>query len=142
MLFAYTRLRLFHELFTFGLLLVFIGGIVFLVSAWPVKGRFPKENPRGSTFKGLNLEYFNLVILAICIMVSAIYGALSAIENFTGTIWGLGRDPIAFLAEAIIRKGITFGGPSRYRPRHDSWSPSHTACSISSYGYVGRLPNE
>jgi len=43
-------------------------------------------------------------------MVSAIYGALSAIENFTGTIWGLGRDPIAFLAEAIIRKGITFGG--------------------------------
>jgi len=110
MLFAYTRLRLFHELFTFGLLLVFIGGIVFLVSAWPVKGRFPKENPRGSTFRGLNLEYFNLVILAICIMVSAIYGALSAIENFTGTIWGLGRDPIAFLAEAIIRKGITFGG--------------------------------
>ena len=110
MLFAYTRYRLFHELFTFGLLLVFIGGIVFIVSAWPVKGRFPKHNPRGSTFRGLNLEYFNLVILAICIMVSAIYGALSAIENFTGTIWGLGRDPIAFLAEAIIRKGIVFGG--------------------------------
>jgi hypothetical protein len=110
MLFAYTRLRLFHELFTFGLLLVFIGGIVFIVSAWPVKGRFPKHNPLGSTFRGLNLEYFNLVVLAICIMVSAIYGALSAIENFTGTIWGLGREPIAFLAEAIIRKGITFGG--------------------------------
>ncbi len=110
MLFAYTRIRLFHELFTFGLLLVFIGGIVFIISAWPVKGRFPKHNPRGSTFRGLNLEYFNLVVLAICIMVSAIYGALSAIENFTGTIWGLGREPIAFLAEAIIRKGITFGG--------------------------------
>jgi hypothetical protein len=110
MIFAYTRLRLFHELFTFGLLLCFIGGIVFLVAAWPVKGRFPKENPDGSTFRGLNLEYFNLCILAICIMVSAIYGALSAIENFTGTIWGLGREPIAFLAEAIIRKGITFGG--------------------------------
>jgi hypothetical protein len=110
MIFAYTRLRLFHELFTFGLLLVFIGGIVFIVSAWPVKGRFPKHNPEGSTFRGLNLEYFNLVVLAICIMVSAIYGALAAIENFTGTIWGLGREPIAFLAEAIIRKGITFGG--------------------------------
>ena len=100
MLFAYTRLRLFHELFTFGLLLVFIGGIVFIVSAWPVKGRFPKHNPDGSTFRGLNLEYFNLVILAICIMVSAIYGALSAIENFTGTIWGLGRDPIAFFSRS------------------------------------------
>jgi hypothetical protein len=110
MLFAYTRIRLFHELFTFGLLLVFIAGIVFIVSAWPVKGRFPKNNPDGSTLRGLNLEYFNLVVLAICIMVSAIYGALSAIENFTGTIWGLGREPIAFLAEAIIRKGITFGG--------------------------------
>jgi hypothetical protein len=110
MIFAYTRLRLFHELFTFGLLLCFIGGIVFVISAWPVKGRFPKQNPRGSTFRGLNLEYFNLVVLAICIMVSAIYGALAAIENFTSTIWGLDREPIAFLAEAIIRRGITFGG--------------------------------
>ena len=110
MIFAYTRLRFFHELFTFGMLLCFIGGIVFLVAAWPVKGRFPKSNPDGSTFRGLNLEYFNLCVLAICIMVSAIYGALSAIENFTGTIWGLNREPIAFLAEAIIRKGITFGG--------------------------------
>jgi len=110
MIFAYTRLRFFHELFTFGMLLCFIGGIVFLVAAWPVKNRFPKHNPDGSTFRGLNLEYFNLVILAICIMVSAIYGALAAIENFTGTIWGLGREPIAFLAEAIIRKGKTFGG--------------------------------
>jgi len=110
MLFAYTRLRLFHELFTFGMLLCFIGGVVFLVSAWPVKNRFPKHNPEGSTFRGLNLEYFNLCVLAICIMVSAIYGALSAIENFTGTIWGLDREPIAFLAEAIIRKGIMFLG--------------------------------
>jgi len=110
MLFAYTRLRIFHELFTFGMLLCFIGGIVFIVAAWPVKGRFPKHNPKGSTFRGLNLEYFNLCVLAICIMVSAIYGALAAIENFTGTIWGLDREPIAFLAEAIIRKGITFLG--------------------------------
>ena len=109
MIFAYTRLRLFHELFTFGMLLCFIGGIVFVIAAWPVKGRFPKTNPRGSTFRGLNLEYFNLVILAICIMVSAIYGALAAIENFTNSIWGLNREPIAFLAEAIIRHGITFG---------------------------------
>jgi len=102
MIFAYTRLRIFHELFTFGMLLCFIGGLVFLIAAWPVKNRFPKHNPDGSTFRGLNLEYFNLVVLAICIM--------AAIENFTGTIWGLGREPIAFLAEAIIRKGITFGG--------------------------------
>jgi len=110
MIFAYTRLRIFHELFTFGMLLCFVGGLVFLVAAWPIKNRFPEHNPDGSTFRGLNLEYFNLCVLAICIMVSAIYGALSAIENFTSTIWGLEREPIAFLAEAIIRKGITFGG--------------------------------
>lgn len=109
MIFAYTRIRLFHELFIFGLLLCFIGGIVFVISAWPVKGRFPKSNPNGSTFRGLNLEYFNLVVLAICILVSTIYGALAAIENFTSSIWGLNRDPIAFLAEAIVRHGITFG---------------------------------
>ncbi|MBY9015146.1 MAG: hypothetical protein KGD68_05570 [Candidatus Lokiarchaeota archaeon] len=109
MIFAYTRLRLFHEFFTFGMLLCFIGGTVFVAAAWPVKGRFPKTNPSGSTFRGLNLEYFNLVVLAICILVSTIYGALAAIENFTSTIWGLEREPIAFLAEAIIRHGITFG---------------------------------
>ncbi|NVM19036.1 MAG: hypothetical protein HWN80_15080 [Candidatus Lokiarchaeota archaeon] len=109
MIFAYTRIRLFHELFTFGMLLCFIGGIVFIMAAWPVKGRFPKINPSGSTFRGLNLEYFNLVVLAICILVSTIYGALAAIENFTNSIWGLNREPIAFLAEAIIRHGITFG---------------------------------
>ncbi|NHJ22384.1 MAG: hypothetical protein EAX91_15670 [Candidatus Lokiarchaeota archaeon] len=109
MIFAYTRIRLFHELFIFGLFLCFIGGVIFVISAWPVKGRFPKSNPDGSTFRGLNLEYFNLVVLAICILVSTIYGALAAIENFTSTIWGLNRDPVAFLAEAIVRHGITFG---------------------------------
>ncbi len=109
MIFAYSRIRLFHELFTFGMLLCFIGGLVFVLAAWPVKGQFPKSNPEGSTFRGLNLEYFNLEVLAICILVSTIYGALAAIENYTSTIWGLDREPIAFLAEAIIRHGITFG---------------------------------
>lgn len=107
LLFAYTRYRLFHEFFYFGMLLCFIGGIIFVIAAWPIAGKFPdpKTNKPHTTFRGLNLEYFNLEVLAICILISSVYGALAAIENFTG---GLGwvdppREPIAFLAEAIIR---------------------------------------
>jgi hypothetical protein len=105
MLFAYTRYRLFHEFFYFGMLLCFLGGIVFVISAFPIAGKFPDPdtNREGSTFRGMNLEYLNLEILAVCVLISTIYGALAAIENFTGTIWNLGREPIAFLAEAIIR---------------------------------------
>jgi hypothetical protein len=105
LLFAYTRFRLFHEFFYVGMFIVFLGGIIFVVSAMPVPGKFPdpKTNPSGSTLWGLNLEYLNLVILAICIFVSAIMAALAALENFTGTIWGLGRPTEAFLPEAIVR---------------------------------------
>ena len=106
LVFAYTRIRLFHEIFYFGLFLVFLGGIIFVISAFPIPGKFPnpESDIRGSTFNGLNLEYMNLVILAICVMVSTIMGAIAALENFTGTIWGLGRPPEAFLAESIIRQ--------------------------------------
>ncbi|MFX0057563.1 MAG: hypothetical protein ACFE85_11275 [Candidatus Hodarchaeota archaeon] len=107
LLFAYTRYRLFHEFFYFGMLLCFIGGIIFVISAWPIAGKFPdpKNNKPHTTFRGLNLEYFNLEVLAICILISTIYGALAALENFTGSLGWITppRDPIAFLAEAIIR---------------------------------------
>lgn len=105
MLFGFTYIRIFHELFYFGLFLVFIGGIIFVVAAFPIPGKFPNEatSINGSHINRLSLENMNLVILAICVMVSTIMGAIAAIENFTGTIWGLGREPTAFLAEAIIR---------------------------------------
>jgi hypothetical protein len=84
---------------------VFIGGLIFVVAAFPIPGKFPNpENAvEGSHVNRLSLENMNLVILAICVMVSTIMGAIAALENFTGTIWGLGREPSAFLAEAIIR---------------------------------------
>jgi hypothetical protein len=106
MAFGYTRIRLFHELFYFGLFLVFMGGIIFVISAFPIPGKFPDEETsiRGATVNGLNLEYMNLVILAICVMVSTIMGAIAALENFTGTIWGEYQSGEAFLAEAIIRR--------------------------------------
>ena len=105
MLFGFTYIRIFHELFYFGLFLVFIGGIIFVVAAFPIPGKFPNEanSINGSHANHLSLENMNLVILAICVMTSTIMGAIAAIENFTGTIWGLDREPVAFLAEAIIR---------------------------------------
>ena len=108
LIFGYTRWRFFHELFYFGLFLVLLGGIVFIISAMPIPGKFPdpETNPSGSTLWGLNLEYFSIIILAVCIIVSTVMGALAALENFTGTIWGLGRPPEAFLPEAIIRVTI------------------------------------
>jgi hypothetical protein len=83
-----------------------MGGIVFVIAAWPVRNKFPNPETaqEGSLFRGFSLENYALVVLAICVLISAIYGALAAVENFTGTIWGLNRDPQAFLAEAIIRK--------------------------------------
>jgi hypothetical protein len=105
MVFGFTYIRLFHEIFYFGLFLVFIGGIIFVVAVFPIPGKFPNEETAlpGSHVNRLSLENMNLVILAICVMVSTIMGAIAALENFTGTIWGLDREPVAFLAEAIIR---------------------------------------
>jgi hypothetical protein len=105
MAFGFTRIRIFHEFFYFGLFLVFMGGIVFIVTVFPIPGKFPNPETdlKGSTVNGLNFEHVNLVILAICVMVSTIMGAIAALENFTGTIWGLYQHDEAFLAEAIIR---------------------------------------
>ena len=105
MLFAYTRIRIFHELFYFGLFLVFLGGIVFIISAFPIPGKFPdpKSDRKGANILGMNWEHVNLIILAVCVLISSLYGAFSALENFTGTIWDLGRPTEAFLPEAIVR---------------------------------------
>jgi hypothetical protein len=75
MIFGFTYIRIFHEIFYFGLFLVFLGGIVFVVAAFPVPNKF----------------------------------AIAALENFTGTVFPPEllihgkREPVAFLAEAIIR---------------------------------------
>ena len=107
MLFAYTRVRIFHEFFYFGLFLVFLGGIVFIVSAFPIPGKFPdpKKDRKGANILGMNWEHVNLIILAVCVLISTLYGAFAALENFTGTIWDLGRPTEAFLPEAIVRHG-------------------------------------
>ena len=107
MLFGYTPIRLFHEFFYFGLFLVFLGGIIFIIAAFPIPGKFPdpESDTEGAQILGMNWEHVNLVILAVCVLISTIYGAFAALENFTGTIWNLGRPTEAFLPEAIVRHG-------------------------------------
>ncbi len=111
LVFAYTRWRFFHELFYIGLFLIFVGGILFIVASFPIPGKFPdpKKATKGSMLFGLNLENYSLVILAFCVLVSTIYAALAAIENFTGVIgdllsqFALNREPDAFLAEEVVK---------------------------------------
>ncbi|TFG20168.1 MAG: hypothetical protein EU530_04035 [Promethearchaeota archaeon] len=105
LIFAYTRLRFFHELFYIGLGLIFIGGCLFIAAAFPIPNKFPdpKNATPGSSVYGLNLENYSLVILAICVLVSTIYGGLAAMENFTGTITNLMRETDAFLAEEVVK---------------------------------------
>jgi hypothetical protein len=106
LIFAYTRIRFFHEVFYFGLFLVFLGGVLFVVATFPILDKFPdpKKMTNGAYFFGIDLENYSLVILTVCVIVSVIYGALAGIETFTNTIWGLDRPHNnAFLAEEIVR---------------------------------------
>jgi len=107
MVFAYTRIMLFHDIFYLGMFLVFTSGCVFLASVWPKKGiiPYPEEDlPEGSTIRGWSIEYFILTLLTISLLISSIIGALAAMENFVGTAFGLDppREPVAFLSEYII----------------------------------------
>ncbi|WP_457558398.1 hypothetical protein [Candidatus Harpocratesius sp.] len=106
LIFGYTRIRFFHEMFYFGLFLVFLGGVLFIVASFPIPGKYPspKKATQGALFFGLNLENYSLVILAGCVIVSVIYGALAGVETFTNTIWHLDRPSNdAFLAEEVVR---------------------------------------
>jgi hypothetical protein len=105
LIFAYTRMKFFHEIFYIGLFLIFLGGVLFIVAVFPIPNKFPdpKKATKGSMLFGLNLENYSLVILAFCVLVSTIYAGLAAIENFTGAITALGREPDAFLAEEVVK---------------------------------------
>ncbi|MHA1452701.1 MAG: hypothetical protein ACTSRD_07570 [Promethearchaeota archaeon] len=106
LIFAYTRWRFFHEMFYVGLALIFIGGVLVIIAAFPIPGKFPdpKKATKGTLLFGLNLESYSLCILAFCVLVSVVYAALAAMQNFTGVItpW-LIREPDAFLAEEVVK---------------------------------------
>ncbi len=83
-----------HALFLVGLTLVFFSGILLLAGIWPTKN-FPERKEEGPYIKGINLAQWNLVIVAICLLTSAVLGAS------VGAYFGSGVEP--FLAEELLR---------------------------------------
>ncbi len=137
LIFAYTRIRVFHELFIFGLFLVFFGGVLFIVASWPVPNKFPdpEKATEGALFYGLDLENYSMVLLAFCVLVSVAYGALAGMEVFTNSIWGLERlNQDAFLAEEVV-KIIHHDYPEEFIVSHLHIQLSLTAAMITMIGY-------
>ncbi len=137
LVFAYTKIRFFHEVFYFGLFLVFLGGVLFMIAAFPIPHKYPdpKEATEGSLFFGLDLENYSMVVLAFCVLVSIAYGALAAMEVFTNTIWVLNRpDQDAFLAEEVV-KVLLHDQPEEFIVSHLHIQLSLTGAMITMIGY-------
>ncbi|MBN1449564.1 MAG: hypothetical protein JW963_00990 [Anaerolineales bacterium] len=87
----------FHGLFLVGQSLVFFAGILLAVALWPWKQeyRLEKDSPYAHTKSGLDMERMSFFIMAIAMLVSASFGAV------TGSFWGNGHE--TFLGEDLIR---------------------------------------
>lgn len=87
----------FHGLFLVGQTLVFFAGILLVAALWPWKKeyRLPADSEKSKTKKGLDLERLAFLVMAICTLVSATFGAV------TGSYWSNGHE--TFLAEDLIR---------------------------------------
>ncbi|MCY3414505.1 MAG: hypothetical protein INQ03_22850 [Candidatus Heimdallarchaeota archaeon] len=90
-----------HGLFIFGQSIVFYGGVLFLIAVWPTK-TFPEHTEHTVTIRGVDHEYFNLILNIIAILVSAIIGAIAGaafgtVDPVTGNVW------LPILAEEAVR---------------------------------------
>jgi hypothetical protein len=87
----------FHGLFLVGQTLVFFAGILLSAALWPWKKeyRLPADSEKSKTKKGVDLERLAFLVMAICTLVSATFGAV------TGSYWSNGHE--TFLAEDLIR---------------------------------------
>ena len=137
LIFAYTRIRFYHEVFYFGLFLVFFGGVLFALATFPIPYKFPKtkDATEGSLFFGINLENYSMSLLAVCVLVSIVFGALAAIENFTNTIWLLPRPhQDAYFAEEIVRI-LIHDIPEEFIVSHLHIQLALTAAMVTMIGY-------
>ncbi|TFH30728.1 MAG: hypothetical protein E4G98_01500 [Promethearchaeota archaeon] len=137
LLFAYTRLRVFHEFFYFGLFLVFLGGVLFMIASFPIPYKFPdqKKITKGADFFGIDLENYAITLLAFCVLVSIIYGALAAMELFTNSIWLLDRpNQDAFLAEETVRI-LIHDNPEEFIVSHLHIQLALTSAMVTMIGY-------
>ena len=88
---------IFHGLFLLGQSLVFFAGILLVVALNPWRKEYLLD--QNSSFahskKGIDLERMAFFVMAICMLVSASFGAV------TGSFWGNGHE--TFLGEDLIR---------------------------------------
>ena len=98
LLFAYFGQNfIFHGIYLFGLSLVFFAGILLAVALWPWKKEVHVKDPAYShTKSGLDLERVAFFVMAVAMLGSATFGAV------TGSFWGNGHE--TFLAEDLIRE--------------------------------------
>ncbi|MEW5827383.1 MAG: hypothetical protein AB1846_00720 [Chloroflexota bacterium] len=87
----------FHGLFLVGQSLVFFAGILLTVALnpWKKEYRLDKDSPHARSTGGLDLERLAFFVMAIAMLVSATFGAV------TGSFWGNGHE--TFLGEDLIR---------------------------------------
>jgi hypothetical protein len=87
----------FHGLFLVGQSLVFFAGILLCVALWPWKKeyRLEKDSPYAHTKSGIDMERMAFFVMAVAMLVSASFGAV------TGSFWGNGHE--TFLGEDLIR---------------------------------------
>jgi hypothetical protein len=88
---------IFHGLFLLGQSLVFFAGILLVVALNPWRKEYQVEQNSefSHTKNGTDLERMAFFVMAICMLVSATFGAV------TGSYWGNGHE--TFLGEDLIR---------------------------------------
>ena len=87
----------FHGLFLVGQSLVFFAGILLTgaLNPWKKEYLLPADTPHARSKGGLDLERMAFFVMAIAMLVSASFGAV------TGSFWGNGHE--TFLGEDLIR---------------------------------------
>lgn len=98
LLFAYWGHNfIYHGLFLVGQSLVFFAGILLAaaLNPWRREYRLPNDSPFAHTNSGIDLERVAFFTMAVAMLISAMFGAV------TGSYWGNGHE--TFLGEDLIR---------------------------------------
>ena len=92
----------FHGLFLFGQSLVFFAGLLLIAALWPWKKEYRVQDlAYAHTPRGVDLERVAFFVMAVAMLGSALFGAV------TGSYWGNGHE--TFLAEDLIREPYKTG---------------------------------
>ncbi len=87
---------IFHGLFLFGQSLVFFAGVLLATALWPWNKEYHVTESDRSHWRKVDLERAAFFVMAVAMLGSALFGAV------TGASWGNGHE--TFLAEDLIRE--------------------------------------